>query len=165
MTQTLTARVSRAAVILLSITLAWVGARAQEGAPAGAASTRGDRHSEGWSKAMRLKGPSLPPKFPKVGQEIERVVLENGLIVYLQEDHRLPLLDVSVLVRAGTYYEPPEELRTAAMAGELLRRGGTKNYPPDALDGGGAPGRMRFRVEQPPEFPLQDGAGRVVRGP
>jgi predicted Zn-dependent peptidase len=129
-----TARVLRTAVILLSITMAWVGAMAQEGAPAGAASTRGDRHSEGWNKAMRLKGPPLPPKFPKVGQEIERVVLENGMIVYLQEDHRLPLLDVTVLARTGTYYEPPEELRAAALTGELLRRGGTKNYPPDALE-------------------------------
>ncbi|HEY7679596.1 MAG TPA: pitrilysin family protein [Terriglobia bacterium] len=125
---------TRSAILLLLIAVTGIQARPQEGAPPGAASTRGDRHSEGWSKAMRLKGPPLPPKFPKVGQEIERAVLENGMIVYLQEDHRLPLLDVSVLVRTGTYYEPAEDLRTAALAGELLRRGGTKNYPPDALE-------------------------------
>jgi predicted Zn-dependent peptidase len=107
---------------------------AQDMAPSGPVSTRGDKHSAGWDQAIRLKGPPLPPKFPQVGEGIDRVVLDNGMIVYLQEDHRLPLLDVSVLVRAGTYYETPEDLRIAALAGELLRRGGTKSYPPDTLE-------------------------------
>ena len=98
------------------------------------ASIRGDKHSEGWSKVMKLKGTPMAPRFPKVGQEIERVVLENGLVVYLQEDHRLPLMDATALVRTGSYYESPDELRTSAMVGELLRRGGTKSYPPDQLE-------------------------------
>lgn len=106
---------------------------AQDGRPV-APPARGDRHSEGWQRAMKLKGPPLPPKFPAVGKEIERVVLENGLIVYLQEDHRLPLFDAVALVRTGSYYESPEELRTAALVGEMLRRGGTKNYGPDQLE-------------------------------
>lgn len=97
-------------------------------------STRGDKHSAGWAEVMKLKGPPLPPKFPAVGKEIERVVLDNGLIVYLQEDHRLPLLDAVALVRTGSYYESPEELRTASLVGEMLRRGGTKTYKPDQLE-------------------------------
>jgi predicted Zn-dependent peptidase len=107
---------------------------AQDALPSGPVSTRGDKHSPGWDKAMRLKGQPLPPKFPELGDEIERVVLDNSMVVYMMEDHRLPLLDAFVLVRAGTYYEPPEELRVAALAGELLRRGGSRNYPPDALE-------------------------------
>ena len=63
-----------------------------------------DRHSTGWDRALRLKGSPLPPKFPKLGAEIERVVLENGMVLYLQEDHRLPLLDAVAFVRAGTFY-------------------------------------------------------------
>ncbi|HWP85789.1 MAG TPA: pitrilysin family protein [Terriglobia bacterium] len=108
--------------------------RAQDGEHSAPASTRGDRHSEGWERAMRLKGPPLPPKFPRIGGEIERTVLENGLVLYMQEDHRLPLLDVTVLVRTGSYYEAPEELRTASLLGELLRTGGTKSYSPEELD-------------------------------
>lgn len=100
----------------------------------GAAPERGNRHSLGWEKALRLKGAPVAPKFPKIGKEVERVVLDNGMIVYIQEDHRLPLLDAIVLVRTGTYYESAEELGTARLVGELLRSGGTKNLSPEKLD-------------------------------
>jgi predicted Zn-dependent peptidase len=93
-----------------------------------------DRHSSGWDRTMRLKGTPLPPKFPKLGNEVERIVLENGMIVYLQEDHRLPLLDAVALVRTGSYYETPEEIGTAALVGDVLRTGGTKSYPPETLE-------------------------------
>src|SRR5690349_9415686 len=119
--------------ILLLFFMAGVAA-AQEGEHASAVSTRGDKHSEGWTKAMQMKGAPLPPKFPKVGADIERTVLDNGMVVYLLEDHRLPLVDVQVLVRTGTYYEAPGELRTANLAGDLLETGGTKNYPPEKLE-------------------------------
>jgi predicted Zn-dependent peptidase len=97
-------------------------------------SSRGDKHSEGWAKAMRLKGAPLPPKFPKVGQEIERVVLDNGLIVYMMEDHRLPLVDAQVIIRTGTYYATADELRIPQLTAEIMRSGGTKNLPPDQLE-------------------------------
>jgi zinc protease len=108
---------------------------AQEGEHSSAVSTRGDKHSEGWTKAMQMKGAPLPPKFPKVGAEIERTVLDNGMVIYMLEDHRLPLVDVQVLIRTGTYYEAPDELRTANLTGELLETGGTRNYPPEKLEG------------------------------
>lgn len=122
-------RIAPLVLVLLSLT----SLRAQDDHSA-PMSTRGDRHSAGWTEVMKLKGPPLPPKFPAVGKEIERVVLDNGMIVYLQEDHRLPLLDAVALVRTGSYYETAEELRTASLVGELLRRGGTKTYPPDQLE-------------------------------
>lgn len=125
---------ARAVAVVIFMALLCVSAVAQEGEHAAPLSTRGDKHSAGWDKAMRLKGPPLPPKFPKVGKEIERTVLGNGMVVYLQEDHRLPLVDAMVLIRTGSYYEAPEELRTANLTGELLRTGGTKNYSPEALE-------------------------------
>ena len=106
--------------VLLLLSIAVTPAIAQEGEHA-PVSTRGDKHSEGWAKAMKLKGAPLPPKFPKVGGEIERTVLDNGLVVYLMEDHRLPLVDATVLVRTGTYYDNASELRTASLGGDLLR--------------------------------------------
>ena len=124
----------RSSVLLIGLLLAWIPLWAQLGEPAPASVGRGDLHSEGWDRAMRLKGPPLPPKFPKLGEEIERVVLPNGLVVYLQEDHRLPLLDAVVLVRTGTYYESAEQLGTADLVGELLRSGGTRNFPPEVLE-------------------------------
>ena len=83
---------------------------------------------------MALKGDPLPPKFPKLGAEIERVVLPNGMVLYLQEDHRLPLLNAVTFVRAGSYYEPAEEIGRAGLVDEVLRTGGTRNYPPEMLE-------------------------------
>ena len=125
-----------ASVIALVFFLARTGGIlwAQEGEHIGGAVGRGDRHSAGWDNAMRLKGKPLPPKFPKVGVDVERVVLENGMVVYLQEDHRLPLIDAVALVRTGSYYEPAADLGMADLVGELLLTGGTKNYPPDQLE-------------------------------
>ncbi len=121
-------------VLLICVAIAGTSARAQERENLASASGRGDQHSEGWAQAFRLKGDPIPPKFPTVGNEIERVVLGNGLIVYLQEDHRLPLIDARVLIRTGSYYETADELGIADLTGNLLRRGGTKNYPPDELE-------------------------------
>jgi len=125
--------VTLAVLLFLGCSLAADPSWAQ-GELSGAPVTRGDRHSPGWDQAMKRKGAPLPPRFPKVGQDIQRVVLNNGLIVYIQEDHRLPLLDVSVLVRTGEFYESAEDLGTADLAGELLRTGGTASYPPDKLE-------------------------------
>ncbi|MBI2816060.1 MAG: insulinase family protein [Acidobacteria bacterium] len=122
------------ALALLLTLISSLSLPAQQGEHAGAAPSRGDRHSAGWDKAMKLKGPPEAPKFPKIGAEVERVVLDNGMVVYVQEDHRLPLLDVIVMVRTGKYYETPDELGVSALTGELLRAGGTKTLPPEQLD-------------------------------
>ncbi len=125
----------RLSTLVLSFLIACTWMVAQDGAEHSAVSPeRGNRHSIGWQKALALKGPPVAPKFPKVGKEVERDVLDNGLVVYLQEDHRLPLLDATVLVRTGTYYESPDQLGTASLVGELLRSGGTKALPPDQMD-------------------------------
>ncbi len=121
-------------LIAFLVAFAWGAAQAQMGERGGASATRGDSHSSGWDQAMQLKGPPIAPTFPEVGKEIERVVFDNGMIVYIQEDHRLPLLDVNVLVRIGSYYEPADELGTAELVGELLRTGGTKNFPSEQLE-------------------------------
>ena len=121
-------------LIVLSAAFAWGVLQAQVGERGGAPVAQRDRHSAGWDQAMKLKGAPIAPTFPEVGNQIERVVFDNGMIVYIQEDHRLPLLDVNVLVRAGSYYEPAEQIGTASLAGELLHTGGTKNFPADHLE-------------------------------
>ena len=37
--------------------------------------------------------------------EVERIVLENGIIVYLLPDLELPLVTVSAMIRTGAVYE------------------------------------------------------------
>ena len=66
--------------------------------------------------------PPPPPRFeiPRP----QRVALDNGMAVMLLEDHELPLVTVTALVRTGSRLDPPAKLGLGALAGELLRTGG-----------------------------------------
>ena len=64
----------------------------------------------------------------------ERIELENGMIVYLLEDHELPLINISACIRTGSIYDPPELANLAAMTGGLMRTGGTLHMTADEVD-------------------------------
>ncbi|MCP3964600.1 MAG: hypothetical protein GY719_42770 [bacterium] len=64
----------------------------------------------------------------------ERMVLDNGMVVMLLEDHELPLIDARVLVRTGARWEPADQIGLAGLLGAVLRSGGTENVPSDELD-------------------------------
>jgi zinc protease len=64
----------------------------------------------------------------------ERVVLDNGLVVLLLEDHELPLVEATALVRSGRRLDPPAKTGLADLAATTLRTGGTERMPSDQLD-------------------------------
>lgn len=78
--------------------------------------------------------PELEWKIPEVGKEVTRTVLPNGLILYLMENHELPLISAHVLVRAASIYEPLENMAVAGITGTVMRTGGTKSFTPDSLN-------------------------------
>ncbi|MDE0830287.1 MAG: pitrilysin family protein [Vicinamibacterales bacterium] len=51
--------------------------------------------------------------------------LSNGVVVFVVEDHELPLASVSVLVRTGSYLDPPDKIGLASLTGNQMRAGGT----------------------------------------
>lgn len=63
-----------------------------------------------------------------------RVVLKNGMVVYIAEDRTLPLVDISLVVRTGSYLEPAGKAGLAALTGQLIRRGGTRTLAAEELD-------------------------------
>ncbi|MBD2503200.1 insulinase family protein [Anabaena azotica FACHB-119] len=69
-------------------------------------------------------------KLPKY----ERYVLQNGLVVYLMEDHELPLVSGTAMVRAGSRWEPADKVGLASFTGAVMRTGGTKQHSPDKLN-------------------------------
>jgi predicted Zn-dependent peptidase len=71
--------------------------------------------------------PFSPPKA-------ERVTLPNGIIVYLLEDHELPLVSLSAMVRTGSMYEPSDKVGLAEVTGTVIRTGGTASRSGDELD-------------------------------
>jgi zinc protease len=78
-----------------------------------------------------LKYPPLSDvKVPKY----ERLVLDNGLVIYLMEDHELPLVSGTLLMHGGDRYDDPTQTGLGAIAGSLLRSGGTKRHTPDQLN-------------------------------
>ena len=51
--------------------------------------------------------------------------LSNGVVVFVVEDHELPLASVSVLVRTGSYLDPADKIGLAGLTGSQMRAGGT----------------------------------------
>ena len=63
-----------------------------------------------------------------------RIELANGMVVYLVEDHELPTITVSAIVRAGDRWEPAGKTGLASIAGTVMRTGGTPTRNGDKLD-------------------------------
>ena len=66
--------------------------------------------------------------------EPRRVVLDNGMVVMLLEDHELPLIDVIARVRTGARLEPADKVGLASLTGSVLRTGGTTSMSGDEID-------------------------------
>jgi predicted Zn-dependent peptidase len=54
-----------------------------------------------------------------------RTELSNGLVVYIAEDHQIPWVDASLLVRTGPFLEPPDKIGVESMTQRIMREGGT----------------------------------------
>ena len=60
--------------------------------------------------------------------------LPNGMKVFLLEDHELPLISGSALVRTGNLFDPSDKRGLADLTGSIMRAGGTKAKSGDQLD-------------------------------
>jgi zinc protease len=75
--------------------------------------------------------PTLPAFHP---QEPKRIEFPNGMVIFLQEDHELPLIDGIARIRGGSREEPASKTGMLDMYGEVWRTGGTKSETGDQLD-------------------------------
>ena len=76
----------------------------------------------------------IPPLRPFHPQEPRRVELPNGMVIFLQEDHELPLIDGTIRIRGGSREEPANKVGMISMYAEVWRTGGTQNKTGDELD-------------------------------
>lgn len=74
--------------------------------------------------------PPLSFNIPKA----ERVLLNNGIPVYLLQDRELPLVNITALIRTGSVYDPVGKSGLASMTGALMREGGIRSLKPAELD-------------------------------
>ena len=79
----------------------------------------------------KLKYPPLDKQeIPK----IDKIVLDNGLTLYLMEDHELPIVNAVARLGAGEYLSSADKVGLAAITGKVMRSGGTEKMKGDDID-------------------------------
>ena len=77
-------------------------------------------------------------EFPEINRfnmpDVITFELRNGIKVYLVEDTELPLINLSMIVRAGSFMDPADKVGLASFTGQLIRGGGSTNYPYETLN-------------------------------
>jgi zinc protease len=81
-----------------------------------------------WQQVPVPPLPAFKPQQPK------RIELKNGMVIFLQEDHELPLIDGTARIRGGSVNEPAAKTGLMDIYGEVWRTGGTKSQTGDQLD-------------------------------
>jgi len=89
---------------------------------------RATSQTTNWQQIPIAPLPAFHPQQPK------RVELSNGMVIFLQEDHELPLIDGSARIRGGSRNEPASKVGLVDIFGEVWRTGGTKTQTGDQLD-------------------------------
>ncbi len=76
----------------------------------------------------------IPPLHAFHPQQPRRVALPNGMVIFLQEDHELPLIRGTARIRGGSREEPAVKTGLVSIYGQVWRTGGTKSKTGDELD-------------------------------
>ena len=78
----------------------------------------------------RIQYPTLKMAPPKT----ERILFDNGIVLYFIEDHELPLVEISAVFRAGSNYDPLGREGLSDLTASTLRAGGIVGMSGDAVD-------------------------------
>lgn len=94
-----------------------------------------------------LLAPAMPAAAQKDYRELEfpplndievptptRVVLDNGIILYVVEDRRLPMINLSARIGVGAVNEPADQVGLAGITGSVMRTGGSTTMSGDEID-------------------------------
>jgi zinc protease len=84
--------------------------------------------------AQPWKKIAIPPLHAFKPAQPKRIELSNGLVIFLQEDHELPFISGTILIRGGSRNEPEDKLGLVSLYGETWRTSGTPSIDGDKLD-------------------------------
>ena len=87
-----------------------------------------------WAQAANWKDIPIPPLPVFHPVQPKRIALPNGMVIFLQEDHELPLIDGFARIRGGGRAVPASKEGLIDIYGEVWRTGGTKSQTGDQLD-------------------------------
>jgi len=82
----------------------------------------------------KMKFPEIEWKVPEVGKDIQRVVLKSGAVLFLEEEKKLPIIEISIILKkSGPPYLEDGEYLVQRLFYEMLIKGGTEKYKPDEI--------------------------------
>jgi zinc protease len=84
--------------------------------------------------AQPWKNITIPPLHAFKPVQPRRIELANGLVIFLQEDHELPFINGSILIRGGSRDQPANKTGLISLYGESWRTSGTSSISGDKLD-------------------------------
>ena len=97
---------------------------AETAKPASAATTP----AQPWKKIP------IPPLHAFKPEQPKRIELSNGLVIFLQEDHELPFINGTTMIRGGSRDEPANKVGLVNLYGQTWRTSGTATIDGDKLD-------------------------------
>lgn len=128
-------RILSTVVLITSLGLSALLTFAQTNAPAkpdaAKAAPRSEKQDLAAADLRAIKKPPLPEFHP---QQPRRIQMDNGMVIFLQEDHELPLIGAGILIRGGSKSEPESKNGLVSIYGSAWRTGGTKSRTGDQLD-------------------------------
>lgn len=81
-----------------------------------------------------LKNIPIPRLHDFHPEQPKRIELKNGMVIFLEEDHELPLISGSIIIRGGSRDEPANKVGLVDLYGDVWRTGGTTSKTGDQLD-------------------------------
>ncbi len=90
--------------------------------------------SEGSRIIDNFKFGELELNIPEIGVDVDRIEMDNGLIVFLYEDPKIPLFNLHSVIRCGSIFESNEHNGLSGIVGTVMRTGGTINISGDSLN-------------------------------
>jgi predicted Zn-dependent peptidase len=66
--------------------------------------------------------------------EPQSFLLDNGIEVFISEDHTLPFIDGVAYVKASSLYDPVDKVGLAGLTASMLREGGAGDLTPDEVN-------------------------------
>ncbi|GAB4817295.1 hypothetical protein N2152v2_004341 [Parachlorella kessleri] len=86
--------------------------------------------------ALRLPAPpaEFPPLPPLSMPKYQELVLPNGLRLFLMEDHEVPLVRGSLLMKGGQRGSPDDKVGIATISAGVQRAGGSTAHPEAVLN-------------------------------
>ncbi len=84
-----------------------------------------------WKSWKHVPIPALPTFHP---QQPTRIVLQNGMTIFLQEDHELPFINGFIIIRGGSRDEPAAKTGLVDIYSQAWRTSGTAKMTGDQMD-------------------------------